>query len=113
MLRCYMDHMMVTAPSLMAGVEAVHRALGVQPQPGGEHPRMGTHNYFLKLGVSFCLEIIAINPAGPPAGRARWFALDPPDADRPVRLATWILRTDDIHAAAAASPVSLGDVARG
>ena len=110
MLRCYMDHMTITAPSLMVGVEAVQRALGVRPQPGGEHPRMGTHNYFLKLGSKFYLEIIAINPDALRPNHARWFGLDTPNADRPVRLAAWIARSDDIHAAAAASPVSLGEV---
>lgn len=110
MRRCYMDHMTITAPSLAAGVEYVRQTLGVTPQVGGEHPGMGTHNYFLKLGEQFYLEILAINPHAPRPDRARWFQLDEPDSNRPVRLATWIVRTDDIRAAAAASRVPLGDI---
>jgi hypothetical protein len=105
-----MDHMTITAPSLEGGVEYVRQILGVNPQIGGEHPRMGTHNYFLKLGEKFYLEIISINPNAPQPNRPRWFQLDKPDRSRPIRLATWIARTDDIHAAATASPVPLGEV---
>jgi len=56
-----LDHMTITAPSLEMGTEYVRRILGVEPQAGGEHPRMGTHNRFLKLGRKVYLEIIAVN----------------------------------------------------
>ncbi|MEX2199690.1 MAG: VOC family protein [Burkholderiales bacterium] len=102
--------MAIVAPSLADGVAYVQQTLGVTMQVGGEHPRMGTHNYFLKLGDKVYLEVISINPAAPRPDRARWFQLDEPDSSRPIRLATWIARTDDIYAAAAASPVPLGDV---
>jgi len=59
----HLDHITLTAPSLAAGVEYVHQTLGVMPQVGGEHPRMGTHNYFLRLGQTVYLEIIAVNCA--------------------------------------------------
>lgn len=62
MLRSHMDHIAITAPSLEAGVEYVRQTPGVSPQVGGEHPRMGTHNYLLKLGEKFYLEVISINP---------------------------------------------------
>ncbi len=101
---------MITAPTLTVGVEYVRETLGVAPQLGGEHPRMGTHNYFLKLGEKVYLEIISVNPNAPGPDRPRWFGLDELGPNRPPRLATWIARTDDIHAAAAASPVSLGNV---
>lgn len=110
MLRSYMDHIAITAPSLAVGVEYVRQTLGVSLQVGGEHPRMGTHNYFLKLGEQVYLEVISINPGAPRPDRPRWFQLDAPDPDWPIRLATWIVRTDDIQAATAASPVSLGNV---
>lgn len=80
------------------------------PQVGGEHPRMGTHNYFLRLGEKVYLEVISANPDVPHPGRPRWFQLDQPDSIRAPRLSTWIARTDDIRAAVAASPVSLGNV---
>jgi hypothetical protein len=104
------DHIAITAPSLETGVEYIRRSLGVVPQAGGEHPRMGTHNRLLKLGEKCYLEVIAINPNAPGANRPRWFQLDHPDPSRPIRLATWIARTDDITAAAAASPIPLGEI---
>ncbi len=110
MLRSHMDHMAITAPSLELGVEYVRQTLGVSPQVGGEHPRMGTHNCLLKLGEKFYLEVICINPNAPQPNRPRWFQLDDLDPSRPVRLATWIARTDDIYAATTASPISLGEV---
>jgi len=108
--RSHIDHIAVTAPSLATGVEFVRRTLGVMPQVGGEHPRMGTHNYFLRLGEKVYLEIISVNPDAPHPGRPRWFQLDQPDSIQTPRLATWIVRTDDIRGAVAASPVSLGNV---
>jgi len=110
MPRSHLDHIVITAPSLAVGVEYARRALGVAPQIGGEHPRMGTHNYFLKLGEKVYLEVISVNPSAPPPDRPRWFGLDETDSNRAPRLATWIARTDDIQAAVDASPVSLGNV---
>jgi hypothetical protein len=71
---------------------------------------MGTHNCLLKLGEKLYLEVIAINRNAPRPNRPRWFQLDDPDPSQPIRLATWIARTDDIHAAATASPIPLGKV---
>jgi hypothetical protein len=110
MPRSHMDHLVVTAPSLEAGAEYVRQTLGVSPQAGGEHPRMGTHNCLLKLGEKLYLEVIAINPIAPRPDRPHWFQLDAPDPSRPIRLATWVARTDDIHAAATVSPIPLGEV---
>jgi hypothetical protein len=76
-------------------------------QSGGEHARMGTHNFLLKLGEKLYLEVIAPNPTAPPPGRPRWFQLDEPDSIRSPRLATWAARCDDIHAVA---PPSLGKI---
>ena len=88
----------------------MRRALGVEMQAGGAHLRMGTHNCLLKLGEKLYLEVIAADPAAPPPGRPRWFQLDEPGSVRTPRLAAWAARCDDIHAAAAASPVPLGEV---
>jgi len=94
------DHLVVTAPSLAAGAEYVRAALGVELQPGGRHPRMGTHNSLLRLGPATYLEVIAIDPEAQ-AELPRWFRLD---HGGPPRLATWVARTGAIQAAAACSP---------
>lgn len=110
MLRSHLDHIAISAPSLEAGVDYVRQTLGVSLQAGGEHPRMGTHNRLLKLGEKCYLEVIAVNPNAPPPDRPRWFQLDEPDPSQPIRLATWIARTDDIAAAVKASPIPLGEI---
>jgi hypothetical protein len=105
-----LDHIIITAPSLAAGVACVRQTLGVAPQKGGEHPHMGTHNCLVKLGEGIYLEVIAINPNAPSPQRPRWFGLDQVRPDDQPRLATWVARTDDIQAAASLSPVPLGSV---
>ena len=110
MVRSVMDHLVITAPSLELGIEYVRRTLGVSPQVGGEHFRMGTHNCLLKLGDQLYVEVISINPNAPQPNRPRWFQLDEPDSSQPIRLATWVARTDDIAAATAASSIALGKV---
>ncbi len=107
---CVIDHITVTAPTLQAGAEHVFRALGVWPQPGGEHPRMGTHNLLLRLGEALFLEVIAPNPNAPPPDRPRWFGLDDLPANATPRLSVWVARTRDIHAAAQTSTESLGTI---
>jgi len=107
MPRSHIDHLVVTAASLEEGVEYVRRELGVTPQSGGEHVRMGTHNCLLRLGDKLYLEVIAPDPGAPPPGRPRWFQLDEPESVRAPRLATWVARCDYIHALA---PASLGKI---
>ena len=107
MPRSRLDHIIVTAASLAEGVDYVRRELGVEPQTGGEHPRMGTRNCLLKLGEQIYLEVLAANPAAPHPGRPRWFQLDEPESVRSPRLAAWVARCDYIHALA---PESLGKV---
>ncbi|HEY9029668.1 MAG TPA: VOC family protein [Burkholderiaceae bacterium] len=97
-MRCEIDHLVVTAPTLESGADWVSQALGVAPGIGGEHPRMGTHNRLLRLGETVFLEVIAIDPAAPPPGRPRWFALDDVATRRAPRLAAWVARTDDLRA---------------
>jgi glyoxalase-like protein len=107
MPRTRLDHIVVTAASLAAGVEYVRRELGVAPQTGGEHVRMGTHNCLLKLGEKLFLEVIAPDPGAPHPGRPRWFQLDDPESVKAPRLATWVARCDDVRAVA---PASLGKI---
>jgi len=107
---CTIDHITITAPSLEAGAALVRQCLGVAPQRGGQHPRMGTHNLLLRLGEAMFLEVIAIDPEAPAPSRPRWFALDELAADAQPRLSCWVARTPDIRAAAAAACEPLGHV---
>ncbi|AIY42415.1 hypothetical protein LT85_3257 [Collimonas arenae] len=110
MLHTCIDHLVVVAGTLAEGMEYVRQALGVELEAGGEHPRMGTHNCLLRLGDGLFLEVIAVNPGAPPPDRPRWFWLDSLDHDASPRLATWVVRTNDIHAVVAASPIALGTI---
>lgn len=110
MLQSCIDHLVITAPTLQAGVQAVEQALGVPMQAGGEHPDMGTHNYVLKLGDTLFLEVIAVNPQANPPGRPRWFELDAAASMPAPRLAAWVARTSDIQQAAANASVPVGTV---
>jgi hypothetical protein len=108
--RCHIDHITVIAATLDEGARFVQAALGVAPQTGGEHPRMGTHNLLLKLGDSAFLEVIAVNPLAPPPARPRWFALDSRDARSAPALTTWVVRSSDIHATQAGLAETLGEI---
>ncbi len=104
-----LDHIVVTAPDLDTGCEYVEQCLGVAPQAGGEHPRMGTHNRLLRLGPACYLEVIAINPVAPAPGVARWFDLDALK-NSPPRLSSWVVRSNDIQATLHAAALPLGVV---
>ncbi|MCF6265098.1 MAG: VOC family protein [Desulfuromusa sp.] len=107
---CFIDHIVITAPTLEAGAELVKNTLGVEPQAGGEHPRMGTHNLLLRLGDAVFLEVIACNPFVEKPKRPRWFALDDLKEDTPPRLKTWVVRTEDIHSTLTTCSESVGDI---
>lgn len=110
MERCQIDHITITAPTLEAGAEDVRKALGVSPQVGGEHARMGTHNLLLRLGDSLFLEVISPNPQASRPARPRWFALDALPPDSAPSLATWVVRTPDIGAAVSACSEAIGNI---
>ncbi len=99
MINAAIDHLVVTAPSLASCAGYIREQLGVEMQPGGTHPAMGTHNLLLKLDDTTYLEVLAIDPDMTAPGRPRWFDLDRVTASG---LATWVARVDDIHAAALA-----------
>lgn len=109
-MACRIDHITITAPSLESGCELVRARLGVAPGPGGEHPRMGTHNLLLRLGDGMFLEVIAINPGAPRPARPRWFGLDDLPGDAGPALACWVARCDDVAASLASSAEPLGRV---
>jgi hypothetical protein len=113
MQRSELDHIVVACTRLEDGVDWVAQRLGAQPQPGGKHVAMGTHNALLKLGPRAYLEVIAIDPDAAAPARPRWFSLDEPAM--PARLAagpaliTWVLRCDSLAAACARVP-DLGEI---
>lgn len=113
-MRSEIDHLVVACATLDQGSAWALEVLGVEPQPGGKHATMGTHNRLLRLGEHTYLELIAIDPEGIEPARPRWFALDRPEvqaraAERPFLL-TWVAATDDICDAVTRVPV-LGEVA--
>ena len=102
------DHLVVAALTLGAGCDWVEERLGVRPQPGGPHVKMGTHNALLSLGPRFYLEVIAVDPSGSAPSRPRWFDLDEPRmkaalAEGP-QLVHWVARTSDIDDAVGRVP---------
>ncbi|MFJ3044589.1 VOC family protein [Herbaspirillum chlorophenolicum] len=111
-LRTEPDHLVVTAASLAQGMDWVEQKLGLSmaPRIGGEHVRLGTHNALMSLGPGFYLEVIAVDPLAPAPSRPRWFGLDTQEDHASPRLAHWVARTGDIHAALQASPLKPGIV---
>jgi len=107
---CQLDHLVITAPNLAAGLEWVEQTLGVTPQAGGDHQRMGTHNALLRLGDDTYLEVIAPNPAASRPDRPRWYELDRMAPDAAPRLATWVARTTDIQSATVNCSTELGEI---
>ncbi len=117
----YLDHLVIAAATLPDGIAWARSVLGSSIPFGGKHAVMNTHNAVARLDGSalgaadIYLEIIAIDPdAGPPA-RPRWFGLDEPGlmqrlAREGPRLITWVVRTDNLAATAAASPIELGPI---
>ena len=86
MPQAQLDHLVIAATTLEAGVAWCERTLGVTPGPGGKHPLMGTHNRLLSLVSpefpAAYLEIIAIDSEANPAMKTRatrWFDLDSAD----------------------------------
>lgn len=75
-MKLAIDHLVIAAPDLESGANHVADLLGVAPQGGGAHPRMGTHNRVMGLFGGMYLEVIAIDPAAPAPERPRWFGLD-------------------------------------
>jgi hypothetical protein len=100
-----LDHVAIGAEDLADGTAATERALGVDLDPGGQHPAMATHNRLLSLGPEY-LEVIAIDPTAPAPPQPRWFDLD--SFAGPPRPAAWICRCDDLEAALARAPDGTG-----
>lgn len=112
-IKSSLDHIVIVASILEEGVDFCEKALGVKLTKGGEHVRMGTHNYLLNLGEAVYLEVIAVNPHAAVSSCPRWFGMDWPDqrkrAAQGPYLATFVARTNDIFQAVTTLP-RLGSV---
>jgi hypothetical protein len=106
-----LDHLVVAAPTLSAGVDWCRQTLGVDPAPGGRHALFGTHNRLLRIDSAAYpdayLEIIAIDPDALPPARRRWFGFDDPGQRQQLaatgpRLIHWVARSDALAAHAQA-----------
>jgi hypothetical protein len=109
-----LDHLVVAAQTLAAGVAWVEERLGVTATPGGRHVAMGTHNALVRLDERSYLEIIAVDPQGIAPNRPRWFDLDEPRmrarlAEGPA-LVHWVVRSRDIANDVDAAHVDLGEI---
>lgn len=110
---CGLDHLVVYAASLDEGAAWCEATLGITPGPGGEHPRMGTHNRLFKIASAAFpaayFEIIAINSKANydhMTGRRRWFEMDSAELQAQVsqhgpQLIHWVARVPDAATAVA------------
>ncbi|WP_374673260.1 VOC family protein [Ideonella sp.] len=105
---CALDHLTVVCRRLAEGVNHVERCLGVPLEPGGAHPRMGTHNALLHLGDDLYLEVLAIDRDAPAPPHPRWFGLDRLSARARPRLAAWAARTQQLNVLTASAPEPIG-----
>ena len=113
-MKTHIDHLVIVARTLDAGVQWCEATLGISPGPGGEHAQFGTHNRLFKIAtpahpLAYC-EIIAIDPNAKKmthlSGNSqakRWFDMD--DAALQAAVATephlvhFVANTDDIQTA--------------
>jgi Glyoxalase-like domain len=92
------DHLLLGAPDLDAGIAWFGERTGVKAAIGGVHPGAGTRNALASLGRRQYLEIIAPDPAQ----SAFNFQIDLRRLRGP-RLVTWAAATADVQATAAAA----------
>jgi hypothetical protein len=109
-MKTQIDHLVVMAASLEAGVQWCEATLGITPTAGGEHEKYGTHNRLFKIATPTYplayFEIIAINPDAVIPKRlqvTRWFDMDDRVMQKAVatqpRLVHFVSSTDDLKTA--------------
>ena len=103
-----LDHVVIGCATLEQGVAWAREQLGVEVPPGGQHPRIGTHNRLMRISATAYLELIAIDLSLPKPERPRWFALDDPRQQARLkehpRVLAWVCGTPDIVTALAQAP---------
>jgi hypothetical protein len=98
------DHLVVVCATLEQGRTWCAETLGAEPQAGGKHEWMGTHNLLLDLSsdahAKVYLELIAIDPEAPAPARPRWFGMDEPRLQALVaaqpQLVAWVGRSPQV-----------------
>ncbi len=105
------DHFVFGTRDLAEGTDWMRDALGVPPVGSGQHVQMGTYNSLWRLGTAY-VEVIAINPDAPTPETPRWYGMDDPGVQARIagapHLINWVVATDDLEAALAASPLDPG-----
>lgn len=71
---------------------------------------LGIGTAIIGAGITTYLEVISIDPDAAPPRRKRWFELDTLLPDTRPRLATWVMRTNDIDIVTNATDLELGVV---
>lgn len=108
------DHIVLGARTLEEGAAYLERHLGVRPEPGGQHPGVGTHNMLLGLGPDCYLEIMAPDPDQPEPPHPRPFDLDTPAVRTMLEaepcLLAWVARTPVMDAVVARLGPRAGEV---
>ncbi len=108
-----LDHLIVAAPDLKAGVAQLEELFGARALPGGTHPAWGTRNALFPLSPTTYLEVIGPDPERDPAIRLELFGIAVLAAPR---LASWAAKGRDLAALTArarADGVELGEVLAG
>ena len=93
-LRARLDHLVVGVPRLDAGIASFERMTGVTAARGGQHPRRGTENALVSLGVGRYLELMA-----PRADATRSPELDELRALEQPTIVAWAVAVSDMAAA--------------
>lgn len=109
-----LDHLIFAVPELRAGASRMEKLIGAEPETGGRHQGLGTHNRLVGLGPGRYLEIIAVDPEQRDPARPRWFGLD--DLTEPT-LVTWCARAsrslERLIARGRRAGIDLGDAVEG
>jgi hypothetical protein len=84
-----LDHLLIGAPTLEAGVRWLEERTGVRAAAGGAHPGLGTWNALASLGPRQYIEIIAPDPSQP--GVETFYVPGLRDFDGP-RVTSWAAR---------------------
>ena len=95
-----LDHLLIGAATLEAGLAWLEARTGVRAAPGGSHPGLGTWNALASLGPAQYIEIIAPDPGQP--GVETVYVPGLREFPEP-RIATWAARGVNLASALAAS----------